>query len=966
MSEEQEQGIPEGKKLVTVVSNHVTKPGSPPDVDTDYNTGIIEESIQHERDLYGSDSVAKISVFQTYKARGSFSKMASIYSMNFAKSNRISSMIPNGASLKDTFDETSESYPLLADFRAETTSDDWRKIIDSAAALEGRISADSIHPCGVIVSSKDLTNVIPLRYTGSGEAVTQWTYPECESIGLIKMDFLKLDTVDLIQDTVRNILAAGKEAPNMVEIEKGPMDDEKTFKMFQKGRTTGVFQMGGQGVQSLLRSMKPTTIHDIAATTALYRPGPMGMNSHTIYADRSSGRETVPYPVHEDFKDSPMEGILSNTYGLIVYQEQIMQISKDICGMTLQEGDKLRKAVGKKKLDVMLSMKDRFISGGMSNGYSEEAMKTLWNTIEVFSAYAFNSSHSYSYAMLAYETGYLKANYPVEFMAACIAQRIGDKGRLRETLKEASRMGLKVGTVDINRSGINVTPNSNRDSDDESDIYLGFTSVKGLSYETARRIVSERDSNGEFTSLPDFISRCVGAGVNKANVFEGIALAGGFDELNITRKSAISNVKGLIRQSHVKNQKGTNLFESAGSDEELKIEFSDEEFPFAERLKLEADSIGMYLSNHPTDYVGKNNGLITDTTIENLVSTNRYRRSIRVAGGVNDYYAKTTRNGSKVRFLTIDDGTGYLECRLSPNLNRSITKYEIQEGLKTKYMNGETEITPEWRKVIESSADPVRTPETNSLYTFEIKFIPAKNEGENPGATIESMRPIFLDENGRLPVRVRLNKSVEIPQKALDEGQTEEDYREKKERNFLKIGKVLDKKFPGPFQIYTARYSTDGSSYVGSRESNQVFKDALRAIDDELNQVSDEQDSESPESPQSGVNRGQEQRVQQGLFGNLTMTTPARKPAAKKSSKSTKPGAKKQKRSWPPERRASDSEYVVEVPLNEFVEELEYTNTGYTCDANTEVSELLNKYFVSSDYDFGVLNESDAEDYIDY
>lgn len=513
-----------------VVGMEIISPGSPPDIDSDFSTVSKDRAYDYVSDLYGHDNVSHIVTFNTLGAKSAFKRMCTIYSIPFSQANRIAGMMPEGVeghkiTFNDIYDEKSDYYEDAADFRAATSGSEWLPIITGARSIANKVQGTGVHACGVIISNKPLTDTIPLMVDSKdGKVTTQWSYQECEALGLIKMDFLGLDTVDLIQHTVQFIQRSGKEPPNMTEIIHGKMDDEDTYRLFQHGETIGVFQFGSEMVRGLLKHMKPTEFNDLAACTAVARPGPMGMNSHTMYADRKNNLAPVE-PIHPDFVGSPLEEILGGTYGLCVpagtliedsttgrrvpiesfteghrtpswdpdtgsvvhspvfkvihtgmqdvvkvctwdgwettvgvdhemltpsgfvkageltthdsvgvisqgrlrwdrvttleaagvvdcydldvdnthtylvdgfvthncvYQEQIMQLAQRIAGMSLQEGDKLRKAMGKKKADVMAKMKPRFIQGGVGNGYSEEAMNKLWDILEPFAKYAFN------------------------------------------------------------------------------------------------------------------------------------------------------------------------------------------------------------------------------------------------------------------------------------------------------------------------------------------------------------------------------------------------------------------------------------------------------------------------------------------------------------------------------------------------------------------------------------------------
>ena len=383
-------------KTKKVVGMKVVSPGSPPDIDSDFSVTAREKAVEYVTELYGKENVANIVTFGTLATKSAFKSMCTIYEVPFAQANRVASMIPDGdegheVTFDDIYNEDSDYYKESADFREATSGDPkWDRVITGARGIAGRVKSTGVHACGIIISAKPLTDTVPLHIRKKdGKVITQWTYQECEALGLIKMDFLGLDTVDLIQHTIEYIQKSGKDAPNMISVTQGKMNDPEVYRLFQEGHTVGVFQFGSEMVRNLLRQMKPTEFNDLAACTAVARPGPMGMNSHTMYAERKNGLAKIE-ALHPDFKGSPLEKILSQTYGLCIYQEQSMRIASEIAGMTLQEGDKLRKAMGKKKHDIMMKMKPKFISGGIANGYSEEAMNKLWDVLEPFSKYAFN------------------------------------------------------------------------------------------------------------------------------------------------------------------------------------------------------------------------------------------------------------------------------------------------------------------------------------------------------------------------------------------------------------------------------------------------------------------------------------------------------------------------------------------------------------------------------------------------
>lgn len=833
-----------------VTNISIVHPGSSPDVDSDFNTKIRTPVYEHTQELYGSDKVANIATQMRFGSKAAFKAMCSIYSIPPAAANKMTALIPppiEGVECKiaDIFNPSSSRYPEGGEFRAATEEDYWKKIIDGAMAIEGRISGTGAHACGVIMSSRTLSDVVPTKVRKTdGRLLTQWAYPECESLGLIKMDFLGLDTVDLIQDTVEYIKRAGKTPPNMLDVINGPMDDKATFEMLCRGDTIGIFQLAGSGVQDLLRKMQPDSIHDIAAATALYRPGPMGMLSHVRYAERKSGREEIGVPVHEDFVGSPLEEILKKTFNVVIFQEQVIQIANQIAGMTLQEGDDLRKAMGKKKVAAMAEMKPKFLEGARQNGYSDEAVNLLWDTVAEFSKYGFNKSHSYSYAIMAYQAAWLKANYPVEFMAALLAINVGSKDKILVFLKECRRMGLTVGTSDVNKSDVRVAPNLQSTG---PDIVYGLSSIDSVSETIAEAIVKERDENGLYESLSDFVDRCSATGVARKNVFVHLAYAGSFDDFGVTRKAVVDAVPHLMGDSKVKSKRGVSLFDMFGGEEEtLDYELGTEEYSFPEMIELEASVIGLYLTSHPLERVGDEIGRISQMSIEKLLKSPNRVKSVQIAGAITDLESKIMSRGKSIT-VSIDDGTGYLEARLTPDFVKALDKTTAQASVKKLYMTGANKISDYAAKSVRNPVAPSPELRKNRVYRMVVDYVPGI-DGGNPRVRLLSAVPVLLAHDGTLPIRMRFdagtNKNAAKLQRALP-------------------AKVAEK-WPGDAAIFTASFD---SRKGGALEPDQVFLDALQVLDEA--DVNAKKASREWPPPRNGAASDYKQHVPQDELADL-------------------------------------------------------------------------------------------------
>lgn len=1182
----------------------VISPGSNPDVDSDINTVHRPEVVEYITEVYGEDAVANIITFGTLAARGAFKAMCNIYEIPYAQANKIASLVPAPVegvecTINDIFDETSDRYKEGAEFRDATSGPEWEKVINGARNIEGKNRNSGVHACGIIISSKPLVDSIPLHVRQSdGRVITQWTYKECESLGLIKMDLLGLDTVDLVQHTVTYIMKNGKKAPNMTELIHGPMDDPKVYELFQKGQTEGIFQFRSEMVRDLLLSVRPTTFDDLAATTAVARPGPMGMMSHTKYADRKNGREEIDF-IHKEFEGSPLEDILKDTYGLCVpagtrilnattgvyvpietvtagetltpsvnlttgklenktinhliktgvrnivkisinggrtlrvsdthpvltdkgykpagelqafdkiavstqetlnipthnlnnvdaynlgvsiaqnhsgksdfnidslfspyritseimessneslknliaglwdtthaktvgntmsislnsnslrkeiahvlvrlgldyslsentvtiankgrqiaysievnvtelhkvvgafsksydnsvndvpaettvdnlstsfddvttfrsvtnvefdgaemcydievadnhnfvvdgfvvsnciYQEQIIKIASEIAGMTLQEGDDLRSAMGKKQVAVMASMKPKFFEGAMNNGYSEEAINVLWSTVDEFAKYGFNKAHSYAYAMSSYKSAYLKVHYPVEFMAALIAQNIGDREKTTAYIQEAKTMGINVGTVDINLSDIRVAPDYSKKSGHE--ILFGLSGVKSVSETMATVIIKERDANGDYKSVQDLIERCSSLGVANRRIYENLALAGAFDLIEPNRKAVVDSIANMMGEAKKKNAFGLSLFDMFEIEEESQI-VDVEDYSFSDRLKHEADMVGLYLSAHPLDKVER--GIGNTITIDKVLKSQR-RITVNIIASVVEITSKTTRRGKSV-MLNLDDGSGFMNARLSPMVLKSIAKFEAQESIRKGYEKGYTEVQQD---IAKRAVDPqvMAKPdvEKNSIYFMTLTYTPAR-EHDTYNARVDFISPLKLSYNGTLPIRIRLKITDENIQKM---------------RNlYKKLPPTLSKREVGSHSIMLASYRSLDLSVFAAKDN--MYRQAIYEMT----------------SPNF---KSKEQTTDVTKVKSNTV-----KASKDKSDSDLTP------RIWPPEKGNWDTahEYTSEANLVDIVESLEYRDSGFTTSKNQATSQFIAKYLGYESYDYGIFN----------
>lgn len=749
----------------------VSVPGSAPDVDTDFHTQGREAVINYCIEKYGNKNVANIITYNAFKAKNSFKSICTLYGLPFAVSNRISQTIPNAidnddVALVDLFDEDSPRYNDGADFRQATSAPEWKQIVDMAIPLDGRIRGTGVHPCGVIISNRPISDSIPTQVRQSdGVLLTQWTYPQAESLGLIKMDFLGLDTLDIIQSTLEKIELNGKKAPDMVDLIRGEMDDPKTFELLQAGETVGIFQLGGAGVRELLKRAHPTEFQDIAAITALYRPGPMKMNAHNQYADRKNGREEVSY-IHPEFAGTEVETILGQTYGLIVYQEQCMQLATNFAGMSSYEADQLRKAIGKKKMGMMMKLRPKFIEGITEQGFSESSADLLWETIAVFGQYGFNKSHSISYAINAYKTCFLKANYPSEFMAALLQQNTGEPKKIAEFIQEANSMDLRVGPVDINLSQkhISSSPNSKK-----FDIIYGFAGVKQVNEEVAQAIVTERDKNGDYKSVSDFLSRIVKHERINSAVVKRLAQAGAFDCFEISRRAVADKATNLTTVALKPKKQAVSLFDLAGdNDNDLidTIDLNDDEYSYNDLIKFEADSLGFFISGHPTSRAGIVAKKWAPVTLRDLMSK-EIKGESNVLGTFTIIESKPKKDGSRSIAVRIDDGRDVFDTYLNKQIAERIEKgTELKRREKVLSDGGEYTIGGNSKRSEElirmyydDKIKPIAPLEANEFYRFGFK---QARRGDSVRLMVTDIEKVYTAYDGSIPYEIKLPEGVNL------------------------------------------------------------------------------------------------------------------------------------------------------------------------------------------------------------
>lgn len=643
---------------------------SMPDIDVDIQDTRRDEVIEYCAKKYGEDHVSNIATFGKMFGRMAVRDVARVLEVPYAESDRLAKLVPPPNQGRHI--PLSVSIKEDADLRNEYENNPTAKeVLDYAIQLEGTIRSHGVHACGVVIAPDTLVNYIPLEMAQKGVVATQFPMGEVEELGLLKMDFLGLSNLTIINNAMRIIRKAYKKEINLSEL---PLDDKKTYELFQRGDTTGVFQLESAGMKRYLRGLKPTTFEDIIAMVALYRPGPMQFIDSFIR--RKHGEEEITY-LHPGMKNS-----LKNTYGILVYQEQFMQISKEWCGFTGGQADTLRKAVGKKKIDLMKKVKPEFVEGAVKvGGATKEIAETFWTQLEEFANYCFNKSHAACYGLIAYWTAYLKAHYPDAFMAALMTSDHDDTDRLAIEITECKHMGISVLSPDVNESFVEfaVVPNENK-------IRFGMSAVKGVGVGAVEEVLRARE-DGPFTSVEDFARRVSTSKFNR-KAWESLIKSGAFDDMGdrsdlLFNLDSITSFASKLQKEAASGQ--TNLFGMLGDDDAasvqstLHLQKAPVKHDDKERLMWERELLGLYISAHPLDryetYLSEQTQPLTQLVPE------YDSRMMTVGGIISTVRTIVAKSGSKMAFVGIEDKFGEGEIIVFPNLYEKVGAKLVQDAV---------------------------------------------------------------------------------------------------------------------------------------------------------------------------------------------------------------------------------------------------------------------------------------------
>lgn len=663
---------------------------SMPDIDLDFADRRRDEVIRYVSEKYGKNRVAQIITFGTMAARAAIRDVGRALGYEYSLCDKIAKMIPFGFNLEDTLEKISE-------FRQAYESDPKiERLVDLAKKLEGCARHASTHACGVVISKDPLDDVIPLQYPSQEDQniITQYEMHSIEDMGILKMDFLGLKNLTIIEDTLSKIFAIAGEK---LDLEKIPAGDEKTYKLLQKADCVGVFQLESDGMRRYLKELKPTEFEDIITMVALYRPGPMALIPE--YIAGKHGKKEVEY-LHPRLKP-----ILKNTYSIPLYQEQIMKIAQELAGFSLSEADTLRKAIGKKIKDLLMSQKEKFIKGCKKNEIQEKTANKIWHWIEPFASYSFNRSHAAAYALIAYQTAYLKAHYPLEFMSSLLTAERADIERIGFLMQACKTMGVDVLPPDINESYRYFSVNSK-----EQKIRFGLAAIKNVGENVVEMIVAERKANGKYSSIENFMSRVPQKVINKKSL-ESLIKSGAFDQFE-DRKKLLNNLEFLLEYSRDSQKNKTNgqksLFDlgskSNGKLAPLKLKES-ESAKKSEKLAWEKELLGLYISGHPLDSINFKTRFWQKITCTNEISKNLSGRNIHLCGTVSTIKKIITKSGRPMLFVSLEDRAGRIEVVTFPSALEKNPSAFIEN--KILMVSGRVDLKDGMPKVICETAEEI-------------------------------------------------------------------------------------------------------------------------------------------------------------------------------------------------------------------------------------------------------------------
>ena len=738
---------------------------SMPDIDMDFDSRHRDELINYAAERYGREHVAQIITFGRIKARAAVRDAARVLGYPHSLGDKIAKAMPPLVLGRDTplrycFEESDshrDGYVAAAELRQMYDTDaDVAKVVDVARGLEGMRRQDGIHAAAVVITPEPLTEYMPIqrkpepgRDASEAPIVTQYEMHGVEDLGLLKMDFLGLRNLDVITDTAQLI---ERTRGVTVDIDAVPLDDDATYKMLQEGDTIGVFQLENPQVRSLVRSLAPTAFDDICALVALYRPGPMAANMHHDYADRKNGRRLVEY-FHDDAAD-----ILADTYGLMIYQESVMRVAQRFAGYSLAEADSLRKAMGKKIREAMAAEEEKFVAGVVANGYEEGLGAQLFKIIEQFADYAFNKSHSYGYGLVAYQTAFLKANYPVEYLAALLTSVKGKLENASVYLNECRLGGIDVQVPDVNRSASDFTPVPTDDETGPGRIVYGLSAVRNVGEGVVEKVITERDEGGPYASFVDFVERVHIDVLNKRTV-ESLIKAGAFDSLGHPRKGLQQVHESIIDMTVRKRREHDagvmSLFgeQSEGPSFDDRPDVPDVEYDRMQKLAHEKEMLGLYISDHPLKGMEARVRRLADSTIGDLAAGTSLSDDTgfwSVGGVVTGLQRRWTRKGELMASFALEDLQDKIEVLVFPRVMAEHGSKLADDAVVV--VRGRLDSREETLRFFANEVQPVTSTEPDPPLRVNLGL------EHQTGRLIEELKSLLMAHPGGSPVELLLGE----------------------------------------------------------------------------------------------------------------------------------------------------------------------------------------------------------------
>jgi DNA polymerase III subunit alpha len=707
---------------------------SMPDIDIDFADSRRDEVIRYVEEKYGKDHVAQIITFGTMAARAAIRDVGRVQGLPYNYCDQIAKMIP----MFMTLDDAQNTVPELKELY--NADPDAKKLIDTAKKMEGVARHSSTHACGIVIAPDPLEKHVPTQYASQDDKtiITQYSLYPVEDLGLLKMDFLGLKNLTILENAIDIISkTTGKE----VDIDNIPLDDKKAFKLFQKGDTIGVFQLESSGMTRYLKELKPTDLEDIIAMVSLYRPGPMELIPDYIAGKR--GKKKISY-LHPK-----LEPILKKTYGIAVYQEQILQIARDLCGFTLGEADILRKAIGKKIRKLLMEQREKFVQGAINNGIKKRIAEKLFDFVEPFAEYGFNRSHAACYALIAYQTAYLKANWPAQFLAALLTADYGNTDRIAVEVTEAENHGIEVVPPDVNESFSTFTVVKESLDTDQPRIRFGLRAIKNIGSNIVRTIIDERKKDGQYKNLEDFLRRVQTKNLNKKSL-ESLIKCGAMEVFG-DRQTLLDNLESILiyaKNSQRERLNGqTNLFGLLPAEHSPKLRLNESE-PVDKKTRLawEKQLLGMYISEHPLEEFREQ--------LESQASTIREinskpKKKVTVGGIITSIKKIITKTNEQMLFVTIEDLTGSMEIIVFPSTLKE--NHEIWEEDKMLMITGKVSTkdgVPKLicQKVVEFNSQDTTEPAELSEKKITIRITNLEKE------MLDNLKEVFEQHNGSYKV----------------------------------------------------------------------------------------------------------------------------------------------------------------------------------------------------------------------